>query len=59
MTSIVMQDMNSGLSYIEILIIPGETARFFYFIYPQLCPYTGTGRADITTGIRQGFVIIN
>lgn len=29
------------------------------FIYPQLCLYTGTGRTDITTGIRQGFVIIN
>lgn len=31
----------------------------FYIPAPQLCPYSGTGSADITTGIRQGFVIIN
>lgn len=58
---IMALNTNDGLLtlYIEILIIPGETARFFYFIYPLRCLYSGTGRADIITGIYQGFVIIS
>lgn len=51
--------MNNGLSYIETLIILGDTASFFDLHTSSSARTSGTGRADITTGIYQGFVAIN
>lgn len=50
--------VTDGIGF-TLTIILGDTASFFDLHTSSSARTSGTGRADITTGIYQGFVAIN